>query len=176
MGATEQVIGAAERAWLDEGTELLRREGMYLDLRRWDEWLALFDEECEFWAPMWRTEDEMNEDPHTELSHMYYGNRKGLADRIIRIRSGKSPASTPMPRTSHVVGNVVALETPTADRLRLHSSWTVQVFFPRQKLQHAYFGLSEHLLERVEGQWRIRKKRVALHNDYIPSMLDVYCI
>ena len=125
---------------------------------------------------MWRTADEMNEDPHTELSHLYYGNRKGLEDRILRIRTGKSPASTPMPRTSHLVGSVVPLEPPRADALRLHSSWTVQVFFPRQKLQHVYFGTSEHLLERVDGAWRIRKKRVALLNDYIPSMLDVYCI
>ena len=170
------VLGAAEQAWLDQGVDLLKREGMYLDLRRWDDWLSLFHEECEFWAPMWRSEDEMNDDPHMELSHLYYGNRKGLADRIIRIRGGRSPATSPMPRTSHLVGNVVALDTPAENRLRLHSSWTTQVFFPRQKLQHAYFGLSEHLLERVDGHWRIMKKRVALQNDYIPSMLDVYCI
>ena len=177
QGASGNVVrGAAERVWLDQGIDLLQREGMYLDLRRWDDWLALFDEQCEFWAPMWRTEDEMNEDPHTELSHLYYGNRKGLADRIVRIRTGKSPASKPMPRTSHLVGSVVALDPPEESRLRLHSSWTTQVFFPRQKLQHAYFGLSEHLLERVEGRWRIKRKRVALLNDYIPSMLDVYCI
>ena len=70
----------------------------------------------------------------------------------------------------------MALDTPAENRLRLHSSWTTQVFFPRQKLQHACFGLSEHLLERVDGQWRIMKKRVALQNEYIPSMLDVSCI
>ncbi len=169
-------LNSDARTALEKGIDLLHREAMYLDLRRWDDWLALFNESCEYYVPMWRTADEMNEDPHAELSHLYYGNRKGLEDRIIRIRSGRSPASTPMPRTSHIVGGVVALDPPTPDRLRLHSSWTCQVFFPRQLLQHAYFGHSEHLLERSDGQWRIRKKRVALQNDYIPSMLDVYCI
>jgi 3-phenylpropionate/cinnamic acid dioxygenase small subunit len=49
MGASDNVvIGAAEQAWLDQGIDLLKREGMYLDLRRWDDWLALFDEEVEF--------------------------------------------------------------------------------------------------------------------------------
>jgi 3-phenylpropionate/cinnamic acid dioxygenase small subunit len=176
MNAVADDMNAALRAALDAGTDLLQREAMYLDLRRWDDWLALFHAECEYHVPMWRTADEIGEDPHSELSHLYYGNRKGLEDRIIRIRSGRSPASTPMPRTSHVVGGVVPLDPPEPDRLRLHSSWNCQVFFPRQLVQHAYFGYSEHLLERIDGRWRIRKKRVALLNDYIPSMLDVYCI
>jgi 3-phenylpropionate/cinnamic acid dioxygenase small subunit len=169
-------MSPAEKDWLEEGIELLNREAMYLDTRRWDEWISLFHDECEFWAPMWGSENDINEDPHTQLSHLYYPNRKGLEERVIRIRSGKSPATSPMPRTSHQVSGFVALDAPQENRLRLHSSWTCQVFYPRQKLQHAFFGHSEHLLERVAGAWCVRKRRIALQNDYIPSMLDVYCL
>ena len=84
---------------LAAGIDLLYREGMLLDERRWDEWLDLFAEDCEIWMPMWRTEEELNSDPHMELSHLYCPSRAGLEERIVRIRSRRSPAS--VPRSSH---------------------------------------------------------------------------
>jgi 3-phenylpropionate/cinnamic acid dioxygenase small subunit len=27
-----------------------------------------------------------------------------------------------------------------------------------------------------EGDWRIAKKKIVLQNDYIPTMLDIYCV
>ena len=99
----------------------------------------------------------------------------GLEDRIVRIRSGKSAASTPMPRTAHVLGAVLPAEAPV-DRLRLKSTWVSHVFFPRSRESHAFFGRSEHELVLHEGDWRIAKKKILLQNDYIPTMLDVYCV
>jgi len=32
-------------------TALLYREAEYVDERRWDEWLALFDPQAEYWIP-----------------------------------------------------------------------------------------------------------------------------
>ena len=93
----------------------------------------------------------------------------------MRIRSGKSAASTPTPRTAHILGSVLPLESP-ADRLRLSSSWVCHVFFPRSRESHAFFGRSEHELALRGGEWRIAKKKILLQNDYIPTMLDVYCV
>src|SRR5262249_6525194 len=113
--------------------------------------------------------------PRTELSHIYYASRAGLEDRVVRIRSGKSAASTPMPRTAHIVGSVVPLESP-ADALKLGSSWVCHGVFPRSRESDAFYGRTEHELALRGGDWRIAKKKILLQNDYIPTMLDVYCV
>jgi 3-phenylpropionate/cinnamic acid dioxygenase small subunit len=161
---------------LAAGTEVLQREGAYLDEQRWDEWLGLFLPDCEYWVPSWKNEEVLTGDPQAELSHIYYASRAGLEDRVVRIRSRRSPASTPMPRTSHIVGGVLPIGEPAAERMKLRSSWVCHVFFPRLHDSHAFFGRSEHELALKEGRWLIARKKTILQNDYIPTMLDVYCI
>ena len=179
MSAREPTVIPAKagiQSRFSEGRDLILREAMYLDEQRWDEWLALYIEDCEYWMPAWKADGTPTTNPQAELSHIYYANRTGLEDRIVRIRSGKSLASTPMPRTVHILGTVLLLEAPAADRLRLRSSWVCHVFFPRSHESHAFFGRSEHELALREGDWRIAKKKIVLQNDYIPTMLDIYCV
>lgn len=161
---------------LEAATEILYREGALLDEQRWDEWLALFAPDCEYWMPMWRNESELTADPRSELSHIYYASRAGLEDRVQRIRSRRSAASTPIARTSHLVSNVLFIEPPTPERMRVRSSWASHVFVPRPAASHVFFGRSEHELARAADGWLIRRKKIVLQNDYIPTMLDVYCI
>jgi len=84
----------SDSALLNSVTALLYREAEYVDERRWDEWLALFDPQAEYWIPSWDSEDEYTRDPQTEISLMYYGDRTGLEDRVFRLRTGRSAAST----------------------------------------------------------------------------------
>ena len=77
---------------LQEATELLYREAYFLDSQAWDEWLALFLEDCEYWAPAWKSEHEPTSDPKAEVSLIYYASRAGLEDRVWRVRSGRSVA------------------------------------------------------------------------------------
>lgn len=163
-------------ALLAAGAEVLQREGIYLDEQRWDEWIALFAPDCEYWVPTWTSDRALATDPQRELSHIYYSNRQGLEDRIVRIRTGRSPASTPMPRTAHLVTAILALEPPTAERLRLRSTWSSHVFFPRLQTSFTFFGHAIHELVRRDSRWVIQRKKAVLQNDFIPTMLDVYCI
>jgi 3-phenylpropionate/cinnamic acid dioxygenase small subunit len=167
---------AATHSLLEEARNVIFRESMYLDQQRWDEWLALYAEDCEFWMPAWKADGTLTANPLTELSHIYYANRAGLEDRIVRIRSGKSPASTPMPRTAHILGSVLPGESSASGRLRFDSTWVSHVFFPRSRESHAFFGRSEHELVLRDGDWRIARKKILLLNDYIPTMLDIYCV
>ncbi|OGA29528.1 MAG: hypothetical protein A3I01_14380 [Betaproteobacteria bacterium RIFCSPLOWO2_02_FULL_65_24] len=168
------------RDTLAAGVEVLTREQVYLDEQRWDEWLALFAPDCEYWVPAWKNEESLTSNPQAELSHIYYASRAGLEDRVVRIRSRRSPASTPLPRTTHILGNVLPVPAPQAGAgapaLRLRSSWVCHVFFPREQASHAFFGRAEHQLVARDGRWIIQKKKTLLLNDYIPTMLDVYCI
>lgn len=161
---------------LEAGVELIQREAALLDEQKWDEWLALYAEDCAFWMPAWKSDGTLTTNPQSELSHIYYASRRGLEDRIVRIRSGKSPASTPMPRTAHLLSSILPLEPPEKERMRLRSSWACHVVFLRTGENHAFFGRYEHELVLKGGAWRIAKKKILLQNDQIPTMLDIYCV
>jgi 3-phenylpropionate/cinnamic acid dioxygenase small subunit len=163
-------------ALLAAGTEILSREAAYLDERRWDEWVALFAPDVEFWVPSWTAEGTLTANPQTELSLMYFAGRGGLEDRIVRIRSGRSPAALPLPRTTHIVGNILPLEPPQAERIRLRSSWTCHAFFPLMEATHTFFGRAEYELVLRDQGWIIAKKKTILENDRIPMALDIYCL
>jgi len=163
-------------ALLQAGTEVIHSDGSLLDERRWDEWLALYTVDCTFWMPMWRDEENMNERTDDALAHMYYENRKGIEDRIARVRTGKSPVTTPLPRTAHLVSGIALRSEPAPDRMELRATWACHVLFTRARAQHVFFGRSEYTLVQSEGRWKIRAKKILLQNDDIPGVLDVYCV
>ena len=169
-------MGESSAAFMAAGADILYREAAYLDERRWDEWVALFTKDCEFWVPSWTAEGTLTANPQTELSLMYFAGRGGLEDRIVRIRSGRSPAALPLPRTTHMVGNILALEPPQAERIRLRSSWTCNAFFPLMDATHTFFGRAEYELVLRDGAWLIAKKKTILENDRISMAIDVYCL
>jgi 3-phenylpropionate/cinnamic acid dioxygenase small subunit len=77
------------------------------------------------------------------MSLVYYGDRTSLEDRVFRLRTGRSAASTPMPRTCYVVANIVA--APAADGHCSVSATFVTHLFRRNAEQH-FFGRYEYLL------------------------------
>jgi len=85
---------------LQAATALLHDEGLCLDERRWDDWLALYVEDAVYWVPAWKSENETTTDPARELSLIYYQGRGGLEDRIWRLKSGLSVAANPLRRTA----------------------------------------------------------------------------
>ncbi len=59
--------------------------------------------------PAWGDDDQLTRDPQKEISLIYYPNREGLEDRVYRIKTERSGASTPEPRTTHIISNVELL-------------------------------------------------------------------
>lgn len=161
---------------LAAGTEVLYREAYFLDTQRWDEWLALFVEDCEYWVPAWKGDHEPTSDPRQELSLIYYSDRAGLEDRVWRARSGRSVASKPLPRTQHLIANVLLDGAAGADAIRLLSNWTVHQFRLKSREIEVLFGRAEHELVRRDGAWRVRRKKVILLNDSLPAALDFYSL
>lgn len=157
---------------LHHASDLLHREGAYLDAHRWDEWLALYTEDCEFWMPAWDGE-ELTRDPKSELSLIYYDSRVGLEERVLRIRSGLSAASTPLPRTAHMITNI-QLGERAGKELAVHAQWQTHAF--RNQETQTFYGRYEIGLREVGGQWQIAKKKIILLNDVITTALDIYHI
>lgn len=169
-GAAER-LAMAERLSLEEASQFLFREALALDEQRWDDWLALYAEDAVFWVPSWTDEHGLASDPERELSLMYCPARVGLADRVMRIRSGLSVASKVLPRTVHALGNVM-----WAEGGKLSSVFQVALFDLKSQSTHVYHGRYEHELRQVDGHWRIAAKKVILMNDLIPTMLDFYSV
>jgi 3-phenylpropionate/cinnamic acid dioxygenase small subunit len=154
--------------------DLLYTEARRLDQRDWDGWLDLYLPEATFWIPMWDTEYELTTDPQSQLSLMWYGDRSGLEDRVFRIRTGMSSASVPLPRTSHLVGNVQASEQANGD-FAVTASW--QVTYYKHKITNFFAGHYEYTLRpQDDGSLRIARKKIIVINDLIPQVLDFYHI
>lgn len=87
---------------LAELHEFVVREVRLLDEQRWEEWAGLFETDGEYWLPA----QSVPQDPRTEVSLMH--ERDALRRlRISRFRERIAPSLDPMPRTSHLVGNVL---------------------------------------------------------------------
>ena len=50
---------------LEQVQQFLYREARCLDDREFENWLALYAPDCEFWMPAWDDDDKLVEDPQT---------------------------------------------------------------------------------------------------------------
>ena len=103
---------------------------------------------------------------------MYMPDKTGLDDRVYRIQSRDSYASTPMPRSCHVVSNVLILDG-SVDDMTVATSWTVHLYH-HQKGARMHGGRYEYRLRRDEGALTIAAKKIIFLNDKVDVPLDVY--
>jgi benzoate/toluate 1,2-dioxygenase subunit beta len=152
----------------------LYKEARCLDDRDWDGWLAHYAKDTVFWMPAWDDDDELTEDPQKEISLIYYGQKQGLEDRVFRIRTDRSSAtSLPEPRTNHNITNVEILEQgPGYCKIRFN--WVNLSF--RYKTTDSYFGTSFYTIDTSGPEMLISNKKVVLKNDYIHHVVDIYHI
>ena len=158
---------------LTAAAELIFREALCLDERRWDDWLALYDEKAEFWVPAWKSEHEPTSDPESEIALIYATSRVALEERVARVRSGRSAASSPLPRTAHALSNLLVVP---GEGLTVSSVATTHIYDTRRRESHVYFGRCEHRLVDANGGLRIRRKKIVLLNDYLATAIDFYTV
>lgn len=154
-----------------EVEDFLYSEARLLDDRQWDEWLALYSPQVEYWMPAWDDDDQLVDDPQQHISLIYYPNRDGLEDRVFRIKTERSGASMPEPRTSHNIANVEI----TAERdgeLDVRFNWFT--LSHRYKDTLTFFGTSYYSLDVRGPSPLITRKKIVLKNDYIRQIIDIY--
>jgi benzoate/toluate 1,2-dioxygenase beta subunit len=159
---------------IDKIQQFLNREARYLDDKQWDNWLALYAPDVEFWMPAWDDDDKLTEDPQKEVSLIWYGHKGGLEDRVFRIKTERSSAtSLPEPRTSHNISNVEIVEQQDGT-CKIRFNWFTLNY--RYKTVDTYFGTSFYTLDVSGDQPLIKNKKVILKNDYIHHVIDIYHI
>lgn len=157
----------------DEVKAFLYREARLLDDRQWDEWLECYAPKASFWMPAWDDDDQLVEDPQQHISLIYYPNRDGLEDRVFRIKTERSGASMPEPRTCHNIANVELLSGRDG-AVEVRFNW--HTLAHRYKETMSFFGTSFYTIDTSGEQPRITAKKVILKNDYIHQVIDIYHI
>jgi benzoate/toluate 1,2-dioxygenase subunit beta len=149
----------------------INREARLLDDRRWDEWLECYAPHVEYWMPSWTDDDELVTDPQSQISLIYYPNRQGLEDRVYRLRTERSSASQPEPRTVHLIANVEILaERPGEVDLRYN--W--HTLSHRSQVTSQFFGTAFCTMDVSGDTFAITRKKIVLKNDYIHQVIDFY--
>ena len=156
---------------LSEFRQFLYYEASLLDDRQWDEWLSCYSPKVVYWMPAWGDDDALTTDPQRQISLIYYPNREGLEDRVYRIKTERSGASTPEPRTTHMISNV-AIVADGGEQVDVRYNWVT--YSHRYKETDVYFGTTYCTLEMSDGRPRIARKTIQLNNDYIRQVIDVY--
>lgn len=151
--------------------DFLYREARLLDDRQWDEWLTLYSEKVVYWMPAWDDDDRIVEDPLSEISLIYYPNRQGLEDRIFRIKTERSGATMPEPRTNHAISNV-EIVAERAGEIDVRFNW--HTLSHRYKETQGFFGTSFYTIATGGERPLITNKKIVLKNDYIHQVIDIY--
>ena len=158
---------------LQDIAQFLYREARLLDDRDWDNWLLCYHPEVVYWMPAWTDYDQLTTDPQREISLIYYGCRDGLEDRVYRIKTERSAASTPEPRTTHMLSNIELLSRE-GDTVTVRYNW--HTLSHRYQKSDDFFGHTTLELQPAGDSFVIRKKVIQLNNDYINQVIDIYHI
>ncbi|WP_341236180.1 benzoate 1,2-dioxygenase small subunit [uncultured Sulfitobacter sp.] len=147
-------------------------EARALDDRDWDTWLSFYHDDCPFWMPAWDDYDTLTEDPLNEMSLMYYPNKHGIEDRVFRIKTDRSSAtSLPEPRTNHYLSGIEVLGWEGSN-IKLRFNW--QTLSYRYGTTDQHWGTSFYTIETSGPKPLITDKKVVLKNDHIHHVIDVY--
>ena len=151
--------------------DFLYREARLLDDREWDEWLTCYSPRVVFWMPAWDDDDTLTGDPQSQISLVYYPNRDGLEDRVFRIKTERSGATMPEPRTSHNIANVEIMAERDGE-LEVRFNW--HTLSHRYKETLSFYGTSYYTIDTNGPAPLIVNKKVVLKNDYIRQVIDIY--
>jgi 3-phenylpropionate/cinnamic acid dioxygenase small subunit len=147
--------------------EFLIQEAQLLDDRKFEEWLALFTDDALYTIPA-------GSDGRGDGVFVVSEDRRGLEERVWRLRHPAMHAQIPPSETVHLVSNV-QLAVSNSDADSSASTGTSQrvlsnfiVYEVRVGEQRSFAGRYEHVLRHGKDGWRIAFKKVSLVNRTLP--------
>lgn len=165
-------VDAADLARLlvkQEVEEFLYREAEFLDERRYEDWLDLFTDDARYWMPMRRNvpagESEREFTREGADVNWFDEGKETLARRVGQIRTGVHWAEEPPSRICHMISNVQILSMrpagPSPTEVAVKSRFLVY----RNRVEtetDVLVGKREDLLRRVDGRWKIARRKIVL--------------
>jgi 3-phenylpropionate/cinnamic acid dioxygenase small subunit len=154
--------------------DFLYREAELLDERRYEEWLGLFTDDVRYWMPMRRNvpADELEREFTREgLDVNWFDEGKDtLTRRVMQIRTGVHWAEQPPSRICHMVSNVQIVQAlPDAERAQ-DVAVKSRFLLYRNRVEtetDVLVGKREDLLRRMDGGWRIARRKIVLDQNVL---------
>ncbi|SRR5579884_1065007 len=158
-----------------EVERLLYLEARLLDEHDYERWLDLYTEDTRYWIPIretWLGAPEPGEAEDSLAVPHVDEDKQGLRERVKRLQSGVAHAETPPSRTRHHISNVEVWEGD-GDEVEVYSNF---LLFQgrRERSDFVFSGRREDLLRRVDGAWRIARRKVLLDHTVLPRALSVF--
>jgi 3-phenylpropionate/cinnamic acid dioxygenase small subunit len=157
-----------------EVEEFLFREAELLDERRYEEWLDLFTEDTHYWMPIRRNvpADELEREFTREgLDVNWFDEGKDtLTRRVKQIRTGVHWAEQPPSRICHMVSNIQILHASPAGPSPTETAVKSRFLLYRNRVETEtdfLVGKREDLLRRVNGEWRIARRKIILDQNVL---------
>lgn len=141
--------------------DLLFHEAEQLDDRNFEAWLELFTDDVEYTAPIAVNRKAPAPDVIDEIGH-FDDTKPSLTLRVRRLRTDVAWAEDPPSHTRRIVGNVRVRAGEREDELAVRSN--LLLFRSRGDLgAYDLLAAERHdLLRRVDGEWRIARRRAVL--------------
>lgn len=164
-----------------EVEQFLYHEARLLDERRFHEWLELFTEEVRYWMPIRSNryppeskaiglldqgQAAVAEPAQEEELAILDETKATLRSRIARLDTGMAWAEDPPSRTRHMISNIEVEEGDTASEIKVYSNYLVYRTRGETE-QDFYIGRREDVLRRVDGAWKIARRKIILDQNVL---------
>jgi 3-phenylpropionate/cinnamic acid dioxygenase small subunit len=140
--------------------EFLYREARLADEARYAEWLALWTDDAVYWVPA-TTDPEA--DPEKHLSHIY-DNRTRLETRVKLLQTGHRYSQEPPSLMRRLISNIEVARAEDGELVAASNFALAELSIQAKHETHWWVGRATHRLRRVDGELRIRSKKVVLIN------------
>ena len=155
----------------EEIEAFLYHEAELLDERRYEAWLDLFTEDAHYFMPMRR--NVPNDEPDREFTragadvNWFDEGKDTLTRRVKQILTGIHWAEEPPSRICHMVSNVqVAAADSASGEVVVKSRFLV--YRNRVETETDFLvGKREDVLRRVNGGWKIARRRIVLDQNVL---------
>jgi 3-phenylpropionate/cinnamic acid dioxygenase small subunit len=156
--------------------DFLHHEADLLDERRYEDWLALLAEDVRYWMPMRRNvkvDDLEREFTREGLDISWFDEGKEtLTRRVRQIQTGIHWAEEPVSRISHLLSNIRVLEVSPSWGEPAEATVRCRFLVYRNRVEtetDILVGKREDLLRRVDGEWRIARRKILLDQNVLLS-------
>jgi 3-phenylpropionate/cinnamic acid dioxygenase small subunit len=157
-----------------EMEEFLYNEAELLDERHYEEWLGLLADDVRYWMPMRRNvkfgELEREFTREGQDINWFDEGKDTLTRRVQQILTGVHWAEEPLSRICHMVSNVQLLHVQPSVAAPAEVTVKCRFLIYRNRVEtetDLLVGKREDVLCRVEGQWKIRQRKVILDQNFL---------
>jgi 3-phenylpropionate/cinnamic acid dioxygenase small subunit len=165
-----------------EVEQFLYREARLLDERRFHEWLELFTDDVHYWMGA-RTNryPRSSKRCHPQSQPIRRGRsykeaelaildetKATLTGRVARLDTGMAWAEDPPSRTRHMISNIEVEAGDAEGEFRVYSNFIVYRSRAESE-EDFYVGGRQDVLRRVNGAWKIARRKLTLDQNVLSA-------